>query len=92
MLDISYLSDDNNEHPSFIIKDSEFKLFDPAFTELKNQTGVYIDPYGKCRIYPSHQKILISLLSKNNESRVIDFISFLKKAIQLDEVLFADGD
>jgi hypothetical protein len=92
MLDISYLSDDNDEHPFFLIRDSELRLFDAAFTELKKQTGVYIDPYGKCRIYPSHQKTLVLLLSKRNESRICEFISFLEKAIELDEVLLADGE
>lgn len=92
MLDISYLSDEDNERPSFVIKDAEFKLFDAAFSTLKQQTGVYIDPYGTSRIYPSHQQTLIQLLSKSREGRVVEFVTFLKASSAADEVLIADGE
>jgi len=92
MLDISYFSDINGDKPSFIIKYSELKLFSDAFSELKSKTGVYIDPYGRCRIYPSHQKMLSLLLSTSKDKRVVEFLVFLEKALQSEEVLLADGE
>ncbi|EKE4264387.1 hypothetical protein OUR91_004082, partial [Escherichia coli] len=59
---------------------------------LKEKTGVYIDPYGKTRIYPEHQKILINYLAKIKDTDVINFINFLIKASSENEIIIADGD
>ncbi|EOI3446291.1 hypothetical protein ACMSWW_004384 [Cronobacter turicensis] len=60
---------------------------------LKEKTGVYVDPYGKNRIYPEHQKILIKYLeSKSKDGDVAAFVEFLLSSISQDEVIIADGD
>ncbi|CAK17895.1 MULTISPECIES: hypothetical protein [Pseudomonas] len=92
MLDISYLSDAQGEKPSFIIHDREFTLFESAFWALKQKTGVYIDPYGKARIYPDHQRILVAFLRGISDEKVVSFVSFLGVSIEEDEVLIAYGD
>lgn len=92
MLDISYLSDEQGDRPCFIIHDREYKFFDSAFLDLKQKTGVYIDSYGKTRVYPEHQRILINFLRKNNEDKVVGFVSFLRVSAEEGEVLIADGD
>ncbi|UVK82387.1 hypothetical protein LOY46_23015 [Pseudomonas sichuanensis] len=92
MLDISYLSDDQGDKPSFMIHDRGFKFFEPAFLDLKQKTGVYIDPYGKTRVYPEHQRILINFLTKDSEDKVVGFVCFLRVSAEEGEVLMADGD
>lgn len=92
MLDISYLSDDQGDKPSFMIHDRDFKFFEPAFLDLKQKTGVYIDPYGKTRVYPEHQRMLINFLTKDSEDKVVGFVCFLRGSAEEGEVLMADGD
>ncbi|MDR6671614.1 hypothetical protein [Xanthomonas sp. 1678] len=92
MLDISYLSDDEGVRPSFAIADSELALFERAFGELRNRTGLHIDPYGTCRIYPTHQRTLATLLSGSRQERVVEFVEFLEASTGADEVLIADGE
>lgn len=92
MLDISYLSDDDGVRPSFAIADSELALFERAFGELRNRTGLHVDPYGTCRIHPAHQKTLASLLSGSRHARVVAFVEFLDVSARADEVLVADGE
>lgn len=92
ILDISYLSDAQGRKPSFIIHDREFKLFESAFWALKQKTGVYIDPYGKTRVYPGHQKILVAFLRGVSDEKVVSFVSFLGASFEEDEVLIAYGD
>ena len=92
MLDILYLSDVQGDKPSFSISDRDFRLFESAFCELERKTGVWIDPYGRTRVYPDHQKLLISFLSGHDEDKVVEFVQFLGASIEEDEVLIADGD
>jgi hypothetical protein len=92
MLNISYLSDGKGNRPSFAIHYNEINLFEEAFLKLKQKTGVYVDHFGKTRIYPDHQKILINSLLKRDERRIIEFIKFLETSCKDGEVLIADGD
>ncbi|KOC91623.1 hypothetical protein [Winslowiella iniecta] len=92
MIDFSYLSDKTGVEPSFIIKDAELNIFEEAFIYLKEKTGIYIDPYSKTRVYPSHQGILIEYFNKSVEKRAKEFVEYLKISQKKDEVLIADGD
>lgn len=92
MLDFSYLSDKRGDKPFLQLSDADVARVHDAFARLREKTGVYIDPYGRTRIYPEHQKILITLLSKDADGSVHLFIDFLKVASEADEVLLADGD
>ncbi|MDK1144024.1 hypothetical protein QMS75_15900 [Cronobacter sakazakii] len=93
MLDLSYLSDDIGNGPSLILNDRVIRKLEDSFLFLKEKTGVYVDPYGKTRIYPEHQKILIKYLeSKNKDDDIAAFVAFLLSSISQDEVIIADGD
>lgn len=92
MIDFSYLSDNDGSKPSLILHDKTIKKLETYFLLLKAKTGIYIDPYGKTRIYPDHQKILINCLVNIKDKEVINFVEFLTKAINENEVIIADGD
>ncbi|MEO3988798.1 hypothetical protein [Pseudocitrobacter cyperus] len=92
MLDFSYLSDSDGSKPSLILHDKTIRKLENPFFSLKEKTGVYIDPYGKTRIYPDHQKILINYLVNIKDIDVINFINFLIKSSSENEIIIADGD
>ncbi|MCO6536782.1 MAG: hypothetical protein J6569_05130 [Gilliamella sp.] len=92
MLDFSYLSDQKDSKPSLVLSDKKVQLLEQAFIDLKRKTGIMIDVYGRNRIYPDHQKILINLLQKHNDSEIQKLIMLLKQAVSEDEVIIADGD
>ncbi|NIF21331.1 hypothetical protein [Candidatus Pantoea multigeneris] len=92
MLNLSYLSDNDGTKPSLIINDRVINEIEVLFFHLKNKTGVYVDPYGKTRIYPEHQKILIDALAPFKDKEIFSLIEYLNKAIENDEVIIADGD
>lgn len=92
MIDFSYLSDKDGSKPSLVLHDKAIKKLEGYFLLLKEKTGIYIDPYGKTRIYPDHQKILVNCLADIKDEEVIKFVKFLTKAINEDEVIISDGD
>ncbi|PIT15212.1 hypothetical protein [Snodgrassella alvi] len=92
MLDFSYLSDTDGSKPSLTLDYKTTQLLNDAFLYLKEKTGIYIDPYGKTRIYPDHQRILINYLVKNKDNEIKKLVAFLSEAISKDEVIIADGD
>lgn len=92
MIDFSYLSDFDGIKPSLILHNNIIKKLENSFCYLKEKTGISIDPYGKTRIYPDHQKILISYLAKSKDSDIINFINFLVKASNENEIIIAEGD
>ncbi|EEV6996278.1 MULTISPECIES: hypothetical protein [Escherichia] len=92
MIDFSYLSDTDGSKPSLILHDKIIRKLENSFFYLKEKAGVYVDPYGKTRIYPEHQKILINYLAKSKDTDVINFINFLIKASSENEIIIADGD
>lgn len=92
MLDFSYLLDTDGSKPSLILHDKIIRKLEDSFFYLKEKTGVYIDPYGKTRIYPEHQIILINYLANIKDTDVINFINFLIKASSENEIIIADGD
>ena len=89
---LDFCFSEENKKDEFSIKDNELPLFEPSFYDLRDKTGIFIDPYGRTKIYPDHQKILVKFLEKNNNRRVADFITFLKKSIAHEALLLADGD
>ncbi|BDR57662.1 hypothetical protein [Xylocopilactobacillus apicola] len=92
MLDFSYLSDTDGSKPSLALKDKTIQLLEDAFLDLKEKTGIYIDPYGKTRIYPAYQKILLDYLSDNKDEEIKKLVTFFAESICQDEVIVADGD
>ncbi|WP_208942316.1 hypothetical protein [Paracidovorax avenae] len=91
-LDFYFFSGKTKKNESFRIKGSELHLFESSFLDLQKKTGVFIDPYGKCKIYPDHLKIIINALEGNRIDVVSRFVDFLKEAVNQREVLTADGD
>lgn len=92
MLDFSYLSDSDGSKPSLILHDKTIRKLESPFLYLKEKTGIYIDPYGKTKIYPEHQRILINYMAKIKDADVIKFTYFLIKASDENEIVIADGD
>jgi hypothetical protein len=92
MLDLSYLSDSDGTKPSLILHDKVLRKIEASFLDLKNKTGIYIDPYGKTRVYPEHQKILIDYLSDFKDEDVVSLVNYLIEARAGNEVIIADGD
>jgi hypothetical protein len=79
MLDFSYLSDIDGSKPHLTLDYKTVQLLNDAFLYLKEKTGIYIDPYGKTRIYPDHQRILIHYLLDNKDNQIKKIIAFLVK-------------
>ncbi|MCU7646526.1 hypothetical protein [Pseudomonas piscis] len=92
VLDFSCLADSRGNKPSLSIHDRDLKFLEPAFLDLEQKTGIYIDPYGTTRVYPAHQQILVDYLHGRSEEQIVEFVRLLKNCIREDEVLVADGD
>lgn len=92
MLDISYLSDVDGTRSSLVLNDKTIQLLADAFRYLKEKTGVYIDPYGTTRVYPDHQRILISYLTDNNDPEIKKIMTYFEKSASCSEVLIIDGE
>ena len=58
---------------------------------LRQRTGIFIDPYGDTKLYPSHQKILIAYLEKFPRKN-IELVNFLKESSALDAIVYCVGD
>lgn len=58
---------------------------------LRQRTGIFIDPYGDTKLYPSHQKILIAYLEKFPRKN-IELVNFLKESSALDTIVYCVGD
>ncbi|ELY4324005.1 hypothetical protein DOX44_003785 [Cronobacter turicensis] len=87
------MSDSIGNGPSLILNDRMVMKLEVLFLFLKEKTGVYVDPYGKTRIYPEHQKILIKYLeSKSKDGDIAAFVEFLVDCIYQDGVIIAYGD
>ena len=52
---------DNKEY-LFGLDDKKYKNLDEIFTEYKNWTGVYIDPYGDTKLTIENQKMFIKII------------------------------
>lgn len=91
-LDFSYLSDNGGIFPKYSLVDRDFPLFEEAFTNLQDKVGVFIDPCGKTRIFPDHQRLLMSVLNCSFHPTVRAFVAFLAEAASHDAVLLAEGD
>ena len=77
---------------SFRINLRELELFEPAFAALERKTGNFIDPYGRSRIHPAHQKALVDALANGTDKRVKEFRRFLETTIRMDTALITNGD
>ncbi|WP_157768745.1 hypothetical protein [Paracidovorax avenae] len=91
-LDFYFHSKKTGKTESFKVKGSDLHLFEKSFSDLQKDTGVFIDPYGKCKIYPDHLKIIIKTLEGKSSDIVSEFVDFLKLVVEQQEVLIADGD
>ena len=58
---------------------------------LRQRTGIFIDPYGDTKLYPSHQKILIAYLEEFPR-KSIELVNFLKESSALDAIVYCVGD
>ena len=58
---------------------------------LRQRTGIFIDPYGDTKLYPSHQKSLIAYLEEFPRKN-IELVNFLKESSALDAIVYCVGD
>ncbi|WP_369941904.1 hypothetical protein [Xanthomonas medicagonis] len=91
-LDFYLFSKKTARTESFKIDGVDLHLFEKSFLDLQKSTGVFIDPYGRCKIHPEHLRIIVSSLDGVRGDKVCRFIDFLKEAIDQHELLIADGD
>jgi hypothetical protein len=74
---------DNKEY-LFGIDDNKYKNLDEIFTEYKNWTGVYIDPYDDTTLTIENQKMLVKIvdtyIKKTNlnteKQKIVDILEF----------------
>ena len=74
---------DNNEYV-FGLNDQKYKHLEIVFNDFKQQTGIYIDPYGDTILTVQYQKMLEKIIDNyiikedlnNNKQKTIDIIAF----------------
>lgn len=90
MIELSYSKNSSNKK---IFINPDDNNINAAIEHLKSKTGIYIDPYGDTKLYPSHQKIIVSFLTNHSNVNLhIDLLDYLKKSIELDETIYCKGD
>ena len=74
----------DNKKYLFGLDDKKYKNLDEIFTEYKNWTGVYIDPYGDIKLTVENQKMLVKItdnyIEKMNlntdKQKTVDILEF----------------
>ena len=69
------------------LSSKEFNILYPAFDLLNKKTGVMIDEYSDSLLSPDHTKILLDLISNNNNKKLLSvnllqLIKLFEKAVQ----------
>ena len=96
-LDIHKIENGKTSELLFSISDSLYSIFEPAFNDYKNKTGLYIDPYGKLKL-SSGLTTLIEVLTHamNQNDKHVDsyqrLINTLKNADKNNYGIIFEGD
>jgi|EndMetStandDraft_4_1072995.scaffolds.fasta_scaffold04298_3 hypothetical protein len=95
-IDFYDLLDENRKTKLFEISQEDFNEIEDVFLQIKKQTGVYIDAYGKSRIYRSHVELVIALMmetmkaSDSNKRKVLSETIIKFKTV--DQGFLTEGD
>ncbi|EHQ30122.1 hypothetical protein [Mucilaginibacter paludis] len=84
----------------FKIEHHDFDCLKDVWLGLKNATGIYIDQYGKTRIYPTQVKLIASLIkehlekisSSDEKAKRPYFFDLYNKFVETEGGLIALGD
>ena len=74
---------DNKEY-LFGLDDKKYKNLDEIFTEYKNWTGVFIDPYSDMKLTIENQKMLVKIIDtyiektnlNTDKQKTVDILAF----------------
>lgn len=88
MLDIFPLG--GRSTPEYTV--SDYSALESGFRHLVSLTGVYIDPYGNTRLYPDHQRLLISYWKDNDHPEVRRLSAYLEEGSSREITLMFEGD
>jgi hypothetical protein len=95
-IDFYDLLDGNKIKVLFEISQDDFDEIEFVFSYLRKKTGVYIDPYGKSRIYRSHVKLLVSFMSESVKESASNKRKILSETIAkfktVDQGFLTEGD
>jgi len=95
-IDFYDLLDANKKKILFQISQDDFDEIEFVFSHLKKKTGVYIDPYGKSRIYRSHVEMLVSFMTESMKEAASNKRKILSETIikfkTVDQGFLTEGD
>ncbi|AZA75140.1 hypothetical protein [Chryseobacterium indoltheticum] len=74
---------DNKEY-LFGLDDKKYKNLHEIFTEYKNWTGIYVDPYGDVKLTIENQKMIVKIIDNyiektnlnTDKQKTIDILEF----------------
>lgn len=95
-IDFYDLLDGNRKKILFKISQDDFDEIEFVFSYLKKKTGVYIDAYGKSRIYRDHVEMLVSFMtecmkeSSSNKGKILS--ETITKFKTVDKGFLTEGD
>lgn len=95
-IDFYDLLDTNKKKVLFEISQDDFDEMAFAFSHLRKKTGVYIDPYGKSRIYRNHVELFVSFMTESMKEAASNKRKILSETIlkfkTVDEGFLTEGD
>jgi transcriptional antiterminator Rof (Rho-off) len=95
-IDFYDLLDANKKKILFEISQDDFDEIEFAFSRLRKKTGVYIDAYGKSRIYRNHVELLVSFMTESMKEATLDKRKTLSETIAkfkiVDKGFLTEGD
>ena len=95
-IDFYDLLDANKKKILFEISQDDFDEIEFAFSRLRKKTGVYIDAYGKSRIYRNHVELLVSFMAESMKEATSDKRKILSETIAkfkiVDKGFLTEGD
>lgn len=80
--------------PRVTLEFRDYEAIRRAFEDLKDRTGVFVDPYADTRIAPEHAKILYDGIEneKADSDAIRRLLNLLDEAVKSGEWIIAIGD
>jgi hypothetical protein len=95
-IDFYDLLDANKKKVLFEITQDDFDEIEFVFSHLRKKTGMYIDPYGKGRIYRTHVELLVSFMTESMKESASNKRKILSETLlnfkTVDEGFLTEGD
>ncbi|QEC77673.1 hypothetical protein [Mucilaginibacter ginsenosidivorax] len=95
-IDFYDLLDTNKKKILFEISQDNFAEIEFVFLHLREKTGLYIDAYGKSRIYRSHVDMLVSFMTESMKESASNKRKILSETITkfkiVDQGFLTEGD